>query len=49
MGFQIDGVTREHQGVPCTLNYELNGQHRVLFVKKLRLTAYLWKFGDRAM
>jgi len=21
----------------------------VLFVKKLRLTAHLWKFGDRAM
>ena len=36
MGFQIEGVTREHPGVPCTLNYELNGQHRVLFVKKLR-------------
>jgi hypothetical protein len=35
MGFQVEGVTGEHQGVPCTLNYELNGQHRVLFVRKL--------------
>lgn len=35
MGFQIDHVTGEHHGVPCALNYELNGEHRVLFVKTL--------------
>ncbi len=35
MGFQMEGVTGEHQAVPCTLNYELNGQHRVLFVRRL--------------
>lgn len=35
IGFQIEGVTGQHQGVPCTVNYELNGQHRVLFVKSL--------------
>src|SRR5262249_54991465 len=35
MGFEIEGVSGEHQGVPCTVNYELNGQHRVQFVKML--------------
>jgi len=35
MGFQIEGVTGEHQGVPCTLNHELNRQHRVLFMRRL--------------
>jgi len=35
MGFQIEGISGQHQGVPCTINYELNGQHRVLFVKTL--------------
>ncbi len=33
MGFQVEGVTGEFQGVPCTIGYELNGQHRVCFVK----------------
>lgn len=35
MGFQVEGITGEHQGVQCAVNYELNGQHRVLFVKTL--------------
>ena len=35
MGFQIEHVTGEHQDVTCAVNYELNGQHRVLFVKRL--------------
>ena len=25
MGFQIEGITGEHEGVPCTISYELNG------------------------
>ena len=33
MGFEIKGVSGEHEGVQCAVNYELNGQHRVLFVK----------------
>lgn len=35
MGFQIEGTTGDHQGVPCTISYELNGQHRILLVKTL--------------
>ncbi len=35
MGFQVEGVTGDFQGVPCAINYELNGEHRVLFVKPL--------------
>lgn len=35
MGFQIEGITGDHQGVQCTISYELNGQSRVLFVKTL--------------
>jgi ribosomal protein S18 acetylase RimI-like enzyme len=35
VGFEIEHVTGEHNGVPCSLNYELNGEHRVLFVKTL--------------
>jgi len=35
MGFQIEHVTGEPQGLPRAVNYELNEQHRVLFVKRL--------------
>jgi ribosomal protein S18 acetylase RimI-like enzyme len=35
MGFQLEGITGEHEGVPCTINYELNGEDRVLFVRNL--------------
>jgi predicted GNAT superfamily acetyltransferase len=35
LGFEIEHVTGEHDGVPCTLRYELGGEHRVLFVKSL--------------
>lgn len=35
MGFEIEGVTREYQGVPCTIKGELNGEHRALFVRTL--------------
>jgi ribosomal protein S18 acetylase RimI-like enzyme len=35
MGFEIEGVSGEHEGVRCTVNYEFNGQHRVRFVKTL--------------
>jgi len=35
MGFEIEGISGQHQGVPRTINYELNGQHRVLFVGAL--------------
>ena len=35
MGFQIEKVNGEQQGVSCTTNYELNGENRVLFVKSL--------------
>jgi len=37
MGFAIEGATGEYQGVPCTINYELKGEHRVLFVRSLSL------------
>lgn len=33
MGFQIEHATGDYSGVPCALNYELNGEHRVLFAK----------------
>ncbi len=35
MGFEIEGATGECQGVPCAINHELNGEHRVLFVRSL--------------
>lgn len=35
MGFEIYSVTGEHQGAPCTINYERNGEHRVRFVRSL--------------
>ncbi len=35
MGFEIEGVTGECQGVPCAIDHELNGEHRVLFVRSL--------------
>ena len=35
MGFEMEHATGEHNGVPCVLNYELNGEHRVLFAKTL--------------
>lgn len=35
MGFEIEHVTGQHNGVPCVLNYELNGEHQVLFAKNL--------------
>jgi len=35
MGFEVERVTGEWQGVPCTVNYELKGEHRVLFVKSI--------------
>jgi ribosomal protein S18 acetylase RimI-like enzyme len=35
MGFKIEHVAGDCDGVPCTLNYELNGENRVLFVKVL--------------
>jgi ribosomal protein S18 acetylase RimI-like enzyme len=35
MGFQVENATGEYQGIPCSLNYELGGEHRVLFVKSL--------------
>lgn len=35
MGFEIEHVTGQRNGMPCVLNYELNGEHRVLFVKTL--------------
>lgn len=35
MGFEIEHVTGDHQGVPCTIDYDGNGQHRVLFVRSL--------------
>jgi ribosomal protein S18 acetylase RimI-like enzyme len=35
MGFQIERVTGVRQGVPCTINYEVNGADRVLFVRSL--------------
>lgn len=38
MGFKIEGVTGESQGVACTINYELNGEHRVLFIRSLEGT-----------
>ena len=40
LDFEIEHVTGEQNGVPCTVGYELNGEHRVLFVKSLaRLSA----------
>jgi ribosomal protein S18 acetylase RimI-like enzyme len=38
LGFEIEHVTGEDGGVPCTLRYELNGENRVLFVKSLAAT-----------
>jgi GNAT superfamily N-acetyltransferase len=35
LGFEIEHVTGDHDGVPCTLRYELDGEPRVLFVKRL--------------
>src|SRR5579864_859643 len=35
MGFKIEHVAGDCDGVPCTPNYELNGENRVLFVKVL--------------
>jgi ribosomal protein S18 acetylase RimI-like enzyme len=35
MGFHIEHVAGDYDGVPCALNYELNGEHRVLFVREL--------------
>jgi ribosomal protein S18 acetylase RimI-like enzyme len=35
MGFQIEKSDGEVNGVPCTMNYDSPGQHRVLFVKTL--------------
>lgn len=34
-GFQVEHVTGEYQGMPCAINYELKGEHRVLFTKSL--------------
>jgi ribosomal protein S18 acetylase RimI-like enzyme len=36
MGFRVEHVTGEYEGVPCTVNYELNEANRVLFVRELR-------------
>jgi GNAT superfamily N-acetyltransferase len=36
LGFEIDHVTGEYDGVPCTLRYELDGEARVLFVKRMQ-------------
>jgi GNAT superfamily N-acetyltransferase len=33
MGFQVEHITGEDLGVACTLDYELKGEARVLFVK----------------
>ncbi len=35
MGFHVEHVNGEYEGVPCTINYELNGADRVLFVRSL--------------
>lgn len=35
MGFQVENITGQHQGVPCTIHYDGNEEHRVLFVKNL--------------
>jgi len=35
MGFKVEHITGECSGVPCTVNYELNGADRVLFVRSL--------------
>jgi ribosomal protein S18 acetylase RimI-like enzyme len=35
MGFRIEGSNGERHSVPCTINYELKGADRVLFVKTL--------------
>jgi ribosomal protein S18 acetylase RimI-like enzyme len=35
MGFQIEQITGEQCGVPCTADYGLNGENRVLFVKHI--------------
>ena len=35
MGFRIERSNGERHGVPCTLNYELQGADRVLFVRSL--------------
>lgn len=35
MGFAIENITGESNGVPCTIDYDGNGQSRVLFVRSL--------------
>ena len=35
MGFAVEHVNGQAGGVPCTLNYDGNGQDRVLFVRSL--------------
>jgi ribosomal protein S18 acetylase RimI-like enzyme len=35
LGFEIERVTGQHDGVPCTLGYELDGKPRVLFVRSV--------------
>jgi ribosomal protein S18 acetylase RimI-like enzyme len=35
MGFRIERSNGERHGVPCTINYELKGADRVLFVRCL--------------
>ena len=35
MGFRIERSNGERHGAPCTLNYELQGADRVLFVRSL--------------
>jgi ribosomal protein S18 acetylase RimI-like enzyme len=35
MGFQVEKINGVSNGVPCTINYDGNGQDRVLFVRSL--------------
>jgi ribosomal protein S18 acetylase RimI-like enzyme len=35
MGFRIERSNGERNGAPCTLNYELQGADRLLFVRSL--------------
>jgi len=35
MGFQVENITGVSNRVPCTINYDGNGQDRVLFIKSL--------------
>jgi ribosomal protein S18 acetylase RimI-like enzyme len=35
MGFDVEKINGVSNGVPCTINYDGNGQDRVLFVKSL--------------